>query len=131
MDLNGHMGNTAYCAYATNVRFMMFQEHGFNFDPMGIQPISPIVFREELTYQREVKLGEEILVTCEVLKLSKDFKKFSFIQKIIKPEDILAAVIIFEGAWFNLRIRKAVLPPYSLVEICKKLPRSDQFKWID
>ena len=131
IDLNGHMGNVAYCAYATNVRFMLFTEYGFNLDPMGGHPIGPIVFKEEITYYREVKIGELITVTCEVSGLSKDYKKFSFIQKIYKADQVLAAKVVIDGAWFDVKIRKAVIPPKSLVKVIETLPRMDQFQWIN
>ena len=85
--------------------------------------------REEIFYKRELHFLEEIKISCEVTKLSKDYKKFAFFHRIWKPENIVAAEVIVEGVWLDLNLRRAVAPPKVISTCLEGMPRPDQFEW--
>ncbi|MCB1215073.1 MAG: HipA N-terminal domain-containing protein [Deltaproteobacteria bacterium] len=47
---------------------------------------------------------------------------------LYKNQDTLAAVIVVEGSWFNLKTRKLSGPIKELVDIFNQLPRGESFE---
>jgi acyl-CoA thioester hydrolase len=56
LDANAHMKNTAYIEYAMQVRIAHFAEHGFSAEEFSRRRFGPIVFREEVTYFKDVRM---------------------------------------------------------------------------
>lgn len=129
-DANRHMRHTAYNDYAAEVRVLFLQEYGFDIQHMEIENIGPILFREETKFLQEIRMGTEISVDIELLKLSKNGGRFSFLHHIYNEDKKLAAIIEVDGAWIDLKIRKLCLPPSNLVDAMLNLEKSSDFEWI-
>jgi acyl-CoA thioester hydrolase len=121
LDANGHMKNTAYVECGMQVRFACFAENGFSFAEFHKQQFGPVIFREEITYFKEIRMLETIRTTFHVSKLSDDGGRFTLVNVILKEGDVKAAELITDGAWFNLQTRKLMPPPAKLLEVMRML----------
>ena len=121
LDANGHMKNTAYIECGLQVRLAYFAENGFPFTEFQRQQFGPVLFREEITYFKEVHMLESIRTTFHCSKLSDDGGRFTVVNILLKEGDVKAAELISDGAWFDLRTRKLVSPPAKLHEIMRAI----------
>jgi acyl-CoA thioester hydrolase len=128
IDANMHLRHSAYADFAAQARLDMLQYIGMTPDVLHQEKIGPILFREETFYQREVRPNDTIRVTCLLSKCREDGSRWSFVQEIIRSDDVVAARILVDGAWIDMVKRKLVAPP---AEIAKKflesVPRTTDF----
>jgi acyl-CoA thioester hydrolase len=127
MDFNGHLANTAYLDLAADVRMSFFAEHGFPPTEFRRLGIGPVIRKEELEYFREVQLHDVVTVTHAALGMSADASRFLIENEIWSASGERAAVIRSTGGWLDLRARKLVVPPQSLVDAMKHVPRAADF----
>ena len=90
----------------------------------------PILFREECIFRREIKLGDELIVTVELLKAREDFSRWSIQHQFFKSNNQLAATLIVDGAWINTELRKLALIPEQAREAFGRMPKAENFEWI-
>lgn len=131
IDANGHLRNTAYSEFATHARLQFFDDHGFPPKELAANNIGPVMTREELLYYREVHMMENLKVSCQLSKATKDYSRFQFVQYIFKENGKKAAKITLEGLWLNLQLRKTAIPPQALIDVCAQIPKTDDFEWLD
>ena len=125
MDLNGHMGNTAYLNLAadmmrfspsTDSRRANFASSPGSGDKEG-----------EIEYFREIGLHETVTVTCALLAMSPDGARFTIENEIWSASGERAAVVRSTGGWLDLRARKLVAPPPELLAAFSQVPRAPGF----
>ncbi len=124
IDANGHAGNTAYSAYATDARLTHLAEHGFTVARLNALRVGPVLFSEELTYRRELRLGDTITITVELAALSATGHRWTMYHRILRGE-VVAATVRVTGAWIDLDDRRLVDPPAELYAALDALPRVD------
>lgn len=127
-DANGHLRNTAYSEYATEVRIAYLTEHGFGFAEMRQQGIGPVLLREEIDYLRECHMGEELTVTYAMQGLSPDGARFKVVHELWKQNGKQAARLVLMGGWLDARLRRLTSPPEALREIFEQAPRVGPFE---
>jgi acyl-CoA thioester hydrolase len=121
LDANGHMKNTAYMECALQVRLAFFAENGFPFTEFQRQQFGPVMFREEMTYFKEIQMLEMIRATFHCSKLNDDGRRFTVVNMIFREGNVKAAEVISDGAWFDLRTRKLITPPAKLHELLRMI----------
>ena len=124
-DMNGHMRNTAYSEYGTDVRVAFLEHAGFPLQRIAELGIGPVLRREEIDYLRELTLGETIVVDLRQLGLSADGSHFRFRHDFARADGKPAARIVLEGGWVDLRRRKLTAPPEPLARAFDALPRAE------
>jgi acyl-CoA thioester hydrolase len=127
MDFNGHLANTAYLDLAADVRMAFFAEHGFPPSEFRRLALGPVVRRDELEYYREIGLHDRVTVTYALLGMSADGARFQIENEIWAPSGDRAAVVRSTGGWLDLRGRRLVAPPASLLAVFSQVPRAPQF----
>jgi acyl-CoA thioester hydrolase len=127
-DVNGHMRNTAYSEYGTDVRVSFLAEGGFTFDRFLSSGLGPVILHESLDYLREVRLGETIEVDLKLLGLSPDAARFRFEHEVWLPDLKKAARIVLAGGWMDLEKRKLRVPPEDLARVLRESPRGEPFE---
>src|SRR5512140_3349912 len=127
-DANGHMRNTAYSEYATEVRIAWLAEHGFTWERFLQNKLGPVLLHENADYLREARLGETVDVEIAVLGLSSDGARFKFEHDVWLPNRKKAARIIIAGGWMDLELRKLRLPPEDLSRVLQEAPRAEGFE---
>jgi len=114
LDANRHMANSAYLDFATQVRFAYFDAGGFTQQDFARHGLGPAILEENIRYRRECHMLESLEVTFEVQQVSEDGSRFELVNKILKHDGELAAVIAVKAAWFDLQRRKICAPPPQL-----------------
>jgi acyl-CoA thioester hydrolase len=127
VDANMHLRHSAYSDFAAQARFELLENYGLNPQVFIKLKISPVLFREELLYLREVGPNEKIIITSEMTKARPDGSRFSLRQQMFKEDGTKAAIISVDGAWINLETRKLAALPPELSELFMKMPRSGDF----
>jgi acyl-CoA thioester hydrolase len=127
MDFNGHMANTAYLNLAADVRMAFFAEHGFPPSEFRRLALGPVVKKEELEYFHEVGLHDTVTVTYAALAMSADGARFVVENEIWSAEGERAATVRSTGGWLDLRARKLVAPPPTLLAVFAQVPRAQGF----
>jgi acyl-CoA thioester hydrolase len=127
MDFNGHMANTSYLNLAADVRMAFFAEHGFPPSEFRRLALGPVVRKEELEYFREIGLHDTVTVTYAVLAMSADGARFVVENEVWSAEGERAATVRSTGGWLDLRARKLVAPPATLLAVFAQVPRAPGF----
>ena len=127
IDANQHMRHSAYADLAAQARLNMLNQVGL--DPVKLfgYKIGPVLFREELFYLREIVLGDQVKVTCEVMRSRADGSRWTIRHEIYRGDGIKAALIIAEGAWIDMEKRKLTLLPELLSNLFLDAPRSADY----
>ncbi len=130
LDLNGHLGHTAYSRYANNVRAAFFTDL-FKVTPENFteQNIGPIVIREFIEYKREVRLNAKIIIDMAIAGLSRDYSRWVICHHVYINGKV-ACIINMEGAWLNLKLRKMISPIEHIKGGIDKVPKTKNFKII-
>ncbi len=67
-------------------------------------------------------------MTCLLSKCRADGSRWSFIQEIVRSDDVIAARILVDGAWIDMIKRKLVAPPAEIAaKFLESVPRSADF----
>jgi acyl-CoA thioester hydrolase len=127
MDFNGHMANTSYLNLAADVRMAFFAEHGFPPSEFRRLALGPVVRKEELEYFHEVGLHDTVTVTYAALAMSADGARFVVENEIWSADGDRAATVRSTGGWLDLRARKLVAPPPTLLAVFAQVPRAPGF----
>jgi acyl-CoA thioester hydrolase len=127
MDFNGHLANTAYLDLAADTRLAFFAEHGFPPSEFGRLAIGPVIRKDELEYFREVGLHDTVTITFAVLAMTADGARFKVENEIWLASGERAATVRSTGGWLDLRERKLVAPPTTLLSALLQVPRSPDF----
>tara|TARA_R110002073_G_scaffold336208_1_gene530959 strand:+ start:101523 stop:101969 length:447 start_codon:yes stop_codon:yes gene_type:complete len=129
-DANKHMRHTAYNDYAAECRVSFFNENGLPLEQFEIHNFGPILFKEETTFYREIKLGEQLTVDLVLQGCSKQGERFKMLHHIYKADGVLAAEIKIYAAWIDLSKRKLTTPPISVVDMFNTLDKTADFEEI-
>ncbi len=129
-DPNRHMRHTAYNDYAAEVRVRFFREHGLSMNEFTRFNFGPILFKEETSFYKEIRVGENISVNLELEGVSKGIERWRFKHQIFNKEGALSAEIKVYGAWINLVKRKLIAPPQKFATLFDTLPKTVNFKEI-
>ena len=127
MDFNSHMKNTAFLDKSADVRMMFFAENGFPMGEFSRLKLGPVVMKDEVEYQKEVGLLQEVRVTLAMAGLSPDGSRFVLRNDVIRQDGKLCARVTSAGGWLDLAARKLVAPPDALHAALKALPTTPEF----
>ena len=127
MDFNSHMKNTAFLDKSADVRMMFFAENGFPAQEFSRLKLGPVIMKDEVEYQKEVGLLQEIKVTLALAGLSEDGSRFILRNEIFHPDGKLCAKVTSTGGWLDLAVRKLAAPPGNLLATLQLLPHTDDF----
>ena len=130
-DPNFHLRHSVYYDWGAFCRIEFLNKHGLTANVMIELNFGPILFREECIFRKEIRMNDEITIDLKVLKARKDFSRWSIQHTIFKKEDITCAVLTVDGAWINTLKRKLAVPPSHIANIFDKMPKSEDFQWLD
>ena len=131
LDSNAHMRHTAYMDMCATARFSFLSSFGFNEKEFMTLNIGPVLFNENISYLKEVRAGETIVVEVNVSGLSEDGRKWIIHHDLFRQSDgEKVATLKASGAWLDLNARKITRPPEKLFETFKAAPKSKDFSWI-
>ncbi len=127
-DVNGHMRNTSYSEYATDVRMSFFADRGWPHARFEETRLGPVLLREELDYLRELRLGDTVEVDLTCVGLSPDGSRMLLAHDFWRPGSKKVARVVISGGWLDLETRRLVVPPPPLQEVFAAMPRGEGFE---
>ena len=127
LDANRHVANSTYPDLLTETRMSYLKEGGFTQKEFVRLNIGPVIFSEEFYYIKEVKHGEKVQVTLELLAHSPDFKYMKFAHCLFNQNKALALYSETFFGWFELSGRKLIQPPQPIIDILTTLTKADNF----
>ena len=129
-DPNNHMRHSAYNDYAAEARVRMFNAYGLDLAEFNRLKVGPVLFREETSFRREIRLSEDITVEVFLKGLSEKGERFKLFHRIFKENGKLAAEIEIFGAWLDLDKRKLTDPPTEVLEALEAVEKTKDFESI-
>ncbi len=124
------MRHTAYNDYAAECRIRFFNENGISTQLFDETQIGPVLFKEETSFYREIRLGETLDVTLQLKACSLLGERFKMYHKLYKADGVLAAEIHIFAAWLDLNTRKLTVPPPVVINAFNTLERTADFEEI-
>lgn len=131
LDPNVHLRHSVYYDWGALCRVSFFQDNLLTGDVMQGLKIGPILFREECVFRKEIRMGDKVTITLELLSAKKDFSRWSIRHAIKKNEEILSAIITVDGAWLDVVKRKLAVPPEEVHHLFINMPKAAEFTWLD
>ncbi len=126
LDTNGHVANTSYLKYSLDTRVGFLFANGLTADMMRDSGYGPIVFREDITYLKELFVPDEIEVRYWVRSLHEDGIRFRMCTQIFRSDEELAASIEIYGGWISLSRRRLEKPPKEVWDLMLALLIEDK-----
>lgn len=130
LDPNFHVRHSVYYDYGAYCRVCFLREHGVDAAFFSEQHFGLILFREECTFRREIKLDDLVTIDLHLVKAKEDFSRWT-IQHILLRNNELAATLVTDGAWIDTVKRKLTVPPQLAREAFQNMPRTQNFEWIN
>lgn len=106
-----------------------FVENGITEKELQAHRIGPILLREECTFRREIKFGDDVEIDLRITKAKPNLLRWS-IEHTITRNGELSAIIKVDGSWISLDRRKMAAPPEEFVKVFELMPRSEDFQYI-
>lgn len=131
IDPNFHLRHSVYYDFGAFVRISFLAEHGLTTAQMQQQQIGPILFREECVFKREIHFQDKVSINLRLRKCTRDMGRWTMVHEILKNDTTLSAILTIDGAWIDTQKRKLALPPASFIEVFEKIPRTEDFEWIE
>ncbi|GAA4299917.1 thioesterase family protein [Nibribacter koreensis] len=130
VDANMHLRHSAYADFGAQARIVLPNELGLDFSVFQKLQMGPILFREELTYQREVGINDNIRILSFLTKAKPDGSRWSIRHDLYRGDGVKAAVINVDGAWLDLRHRKLTGLPPEVAAKFMEVAKSEDFEQI-
>ncbi len=90
--------------------------------------LGPVIMKDEIEYQREVGLLQELTATLALAGLAEDGSRWLMRNDFLRTDGKLAARVTSAGGWLDLRARKLAAPPAGLLQALRSLPRTEDFR---
>ena len=121
LDSNGHVANISYMKYSLDTRVGYLAANGVTAQSMLRDGYGPVIFREVVTYRKELFAYEEIEVHYWVKSLHPDGKRFESCTQIRRADGELSAQVDIEGGWMSLSERRLAEPPEQVRQLMADL----------
>ncbi|UKJ05886.1 acyl-CoA thioesterase [Solitalea lacus] len=131
LDPNLHVRHSVYYDFGAQVRTYFLSENGVTPLVMIQNNFGPVLFREEAVFKREIRFGDQLLINIKLLKLKRDFSRYSILHELVKDDGKVCATIVVDGAWMDTKIRKLITPPAIATNMIDVMPKAENFEWMD
>jgi acyl-CoA thioester hydrolase len=129
MDPNFHLRHSVYYDLGSQQRVEILDSFGLTLRVMQEQGFGPILFREECVFRREIRLSDDVTISCAMSKMRSDASRWSIRHEFRNQNDELCATLTLDGAWMDTKLRKIADPtPQIALDMFHKLPKSEDFE---
>ena len=130
LDANKHLGNSSYVDFMSHTRMSFFMEHNINLTDMDAYGIGPIVIHEHIYYFKEIRLGQTVDVSLEVIGMTEDarFVKIGHNFYDLNGKNLAYAEMLF--SWIDLKTRRLAVVPEDILNSISSFPRSKDFSFL-
>lgn len=115
-DPNGHVRHSKYYEYGAHIRIRFFSEVGYGTAVRENLALGPIVFKEECSFIRELRLEDTLRINILKGEISSDGGRWVLHHEIFNAAELKCAHLTLRGAWMDLQRRKLTLPPQGLAD---------------
>jgi acyl-CoA thioester hydrolase len=129
IDANKHMRHSAYYDYAAHLRVKLLKNIGMDVVTLSKLGIGPVLFREEAVFMREISMDDTIRVNVKLKRSREDGSRWTFYHDFHKDNEKVAATVIVDGAWLDLRKRKLTALPDHFLQLFHEIARTDDFEF--
>jgi acyl-CoA thioester hydrolase len=128
LDPNFHLRHSVYYDLGAAQRVEILEESGLTLKFMKENHIGPILFREECIFRREIKSGQDVLLSASMAKMKEDASRWTIRHIFSDDNKKLLATLTVEGAWMDTQLRKLapVIPPL-VAEVFRGFPKTADF----
>jgi acyl-CoA thioester hydrolase len=127
LDANRHMKNTAYMEKAVDCRLRFFNASGVSPDVFAKWKVAFVVVRDEVTYSRELFLGDKMRVQMLCGGVNASGSRFLVVNRILTPAGEPVYEIRSMIVWLNTETRKSTPPPPELATLIADLARTEDY----
>lgn len=120
IDANFHLRHSVYYDLCAQQRMSALTDVGISLMHMRRGGYGPVLFKEECTFRREIKLEDEIWIVLRRCAVNEP-SRFSFVHTFIKADATYCARLVVTGAWIDTRLRKITVPPFD-PELMERIP---------
>ncbi|MHC3474243.1 acyl-CoA thioesterase [Streptomyces sp. 7R007] len=113
-DMTGNLNQSVYVNYAEHARWSLLQAAGITQAALIGRGVGPVVLEITVRYQRELRAGDEVEVTCAFDWVGG--KTFRTEQTIRKADGTVAAEITAVGGLLDLNERRLVTNPQKIFQ---------------
>lgn len=131
LDPNFHLRHSVYYDWGAMCRIEYLSAIGLTWQRMHTLQIGPILFREECTFRREIRLGDPVTIDMRLAKSKRDFSRFTIVHEIRKNPETVSAILTVDIAWINGVTRKLTTLPADDARLLENGPRIPDFMWVD
>jgi acyl-CoA thioester hydrolase len=131
LDPNVHLRHSVYYDWGAFCRIAFLDEHTLSAELMQRLQIGPILFREECIFKKEIRLGDKVTISLQILKAKRDFSRWTIQHTITKNGETIAAILTVDGAWLDTAKRKLATPPAEVFNVFSQMPLGENFQWLD
>lgn len=107
LDTFGHMNNATYLTLLEEARWDLLTKNGFGVQKIEETGLGPIILEIKITFLKEIRLREEIIVETQLLSYERKVGVLS--QKMLRDGEVCCQAEFVFGL-FDLKERKLVLP---------------------
>ncbi len=127
MDGNNHMRNSAYLDVATASRYRYLEESGYGQGRLSNEGFGAVIRWEKIEYKSEVRHCAPLRVELRLGGASPEVSRYRYYNTIYCGDDI-AAIVVTEAGWFDLKLRRLIVPPDEMKKVILFLERTDDFE---
>jgi acyl-CoA thioester hydrolase len=131
LDANFHIRHSVYFDWAAQCRLDFLAEKGLTPAFMQEHRFGPIIFREEAEYRKEIKYGDKISISLQLIKGRRDYSRWTIGHEIKKEDGSFCASVTVDGAWLNVVERKLFTPPEIVKKVFDQMPVGGNAEWLD
>lgn len=129
LDANMHVRHSAYADYCATTRLQCLAANGFGMKDFAAERVGPVLFKETLTYLKEIPPDVTVRVTMKIAGLSADGRKWKIRHELFRSSDgAHAANVEVEGAWMDTKARKIAPPPAKLKDAFEVVEKTEDFQ---
>jgi acyl-CoA thioester hydrolase len=128
LDPNRHVANAAISSLMNDRRMSFLKDNGIDQSFFEQLQIGPAILNESFYYLKEILPGSKVHIDVELLGNTPDFKYNIFSHSLFNQEGKLAVYSTVFFTWFDLKTRKAIVPPEELIKVTSVLHKSEQYK---
>jgi len=115
IDVIGHVNNAKYLEYMEWSRVEWMAQLGHSFAEMRHGSFMPVVVSIQINYRKELKLGENITITTQPIRMGK--KSFALHQEIVNEAGELVTDAEVTMVLIDAKLRRAIELPQEFVAI--------------
>ena len=128
LDANRHMKNTAYMEKAVDCRLRFFHSIGVSPDVFAKWKVAFVVVRDEVTYSRELFLGDRMRVQMLCGGVNASGSRFLIVNRLLTPDGERVYEIRSMVVWLNTETRKSTVPPPDLATLIEGMARTEDYR---